>query len=385
MSILTYSTQLTYENPEDKGKLLKILEAERTLFNFCSNKHFGSKTNSIKELHSKCYAEIRRLYPEVKSQIIIKAENACLSTYRSVKSNKHKLSAPIIKKRLSISLDKRLQRVRPPYIYITTLEKRVKVKPVLYPKLQEMLDSYEFGDLLLFEKNGELWISFFFRVPDVVVKPKLALGVDLGIRRFAATSDGQLFIDKNFNKKKRELRYLKSKLRSRGSKSSKRRLRKLRKTERNRNRELCHQLSNKLLKTTANILVLEDLDCIQLKKKKHAYQNKNRISQVGFAEIRRILTYKAGLVDKQVVCVNPAYTSQTDCITGKREGERVGTRFYAKSGLVYDADINAAVNIARLSKLPALLGNLLSGQAVVNQPIVGTISAGKPPNLFGGI
>lgn len=376
--IVTYSTKITYENQEDKAKLLKILEAERTLFNFCSDKHFGSKSNNIKELHGKCYKAARVSYPNIKSQVIIKAENACLSAYRSVKSNRHKILEPIKKKRLSISLDVRLHRVKPPYIYITTLEKRVKVKPHIYPKLQEMLDNYEFGDLLLFEKDGELWISFPFKIPDIEVKAKLALGVDLGVRRFAATSDGQLFIDKNFNKKKRKLRYLKSKLKSSGSKSAKRHLKKLRRTERNRNKEFCHQLTNKLLKTTANILVLEDLDCVKLKKKKHAYQNKNRISQVGFGEIRRILTYKAGLVDKQVVCVNPAYTSQTDCVTGKREGKRVGTRFYAKSGLVYDADINAAVNIARLSKLPALLGNLLSGQAVVNQPIVGIISTNNP-------
>ena len=106
--IITYSTKLTYENQDDKAKLLKILEFERILFNFCSDKHFGSKSNNIKELHSKCYGEIRRLYPEVKSQIIIKAENACLSAYRSVKSNKHKIDKPIQKKKLSIGLDREI-------------------------------------------------------------------------------------------------------------------------------------------------------------------------------------------------------------------------------------------------------------------------------------
>ena len=55
---------------------------------------------------------------------------------------------------------------------------------------------------------------------------------------------------------------------------------------------------------------------------------------------------------------------------GLRRGERRGRRFYAENGLVYDADINAACNIARRSKLPFSRGNLLSGQAVVNQPNV---------------
>ena len=85
-----------------------------------------------------------------------------------------------------------------------------------------------------------------------------------------------------------------------------------------------------------------------------------------------------------MVLVCPAYTSQTDCLTGKVEGERRGRRFYAKSGLVYDADINAAINIAKLSKLPHSQNNLLAGQAVVTQPIVGRLWSDKPPTLVGG-
>lgn len=375
--ILAYCTKIEFTNQPDKELLLEVLQSERMVYNLCSQEQFKLKSLSIKDLHKNCYQKIRKKYPKIKSQIIIKAENACLSSYRSIKSNKNKIAKPIEKQRLSIYLDIRLRRVLLPIIYITTLKKRVAVKPYIYPKLQEMLDKYEFGDLLLFERNGELWLSFFFKIPTPEIKPKLAIGIDLGIRRYAATSEGNIFIDKKFNGDKRKLRHLKSRLKSKGSSSAKRHLKKMRRTERNRNKELYHQLTNKLLNTEANILVMEDLDCVKLKKKKNAYQNKNRISQVGFAEIRRILTYKAGLVNKQVVCVNPAYTSQTDCITGKREGNRVGARFYAKSGLVYDADINAAVNLTRLAKLPTLLGNLLSGQAVVNQPIVGIISTDK--------
>jgi len=37
--------------------------------------------------------------------------------------------------------------------------------------------------------------------------------------------------------------------------------------------------------------------------------------------------------------------------------------------LVYDADINAAINIARRSKHPISQGSLLDGQGIVNFPI----------------
>lgn len=63
-------------------------------------------------------------------------------------------------------------------------------------------------------------------------------------------------------------------------------------------------------------------------------------------------------------------TSQTDCLTDKLEGERKGRRFYAKSGLVYDADLNASRNIANRSKLPVSYGNILDGQGIVSCPNV---------------
>ena len=83
------------------------------------------------------------------------------------------------------------------------------------------------------------------------------------------------------------------------------------------------------------------------------------------------MTYKAENQGKTVLLVSPSWTSQTDCLTGKREGERRGCRFYAKSGMIYDADINAAINIAKVSKHPVSQTlRLTYGQATVNSPIV---------------
>ena len=144
-------------------------------------------------------------------------------------------------------------------------------------------------------------------------------------------------------------------------------LKKLRRKERNKNKNQTHLVANTILKTKANVIALENLKGI--KAKKHKKQNKNGISQVPIFELRRILTYKAENMGKHVCLVSPAYTSQIDSVTGLREGTRNGIRFYAKSGIVYDADINAAINIARRSKHPISQGNLLDGQGVVNHPI----------------
>ena len=75
---------------------------------------------------------------------------------------------------------------------------------------------------------------------------------------------------------------------------------------------------------------------------------------------------------KVVKIVSPYWTSQIDSVSEKKEGERRGSRFYSKSGIIYDADLNAAINIAKRSKLPvSQTNNLTYGQAKVNSPIVG--------------
>jgi len=350
---------------------MQILEWQRFVVNEASKLQFGGK-NSIVDLHAKVYRKIRDSNPEIPSQVIIRAEQECLSRYRSAESNKHVLKQAPVKKALSSRLDKRLysrDKKDASVIKITTSGGRKTFKLQLYPKLESLIKTYIYKDPEIYVRNGEIWIGLVFDVAPVQPEsPKLALGVDLGVRVSAACSDGRLIIDKKFNAEKRRLRYLKRCLQSKGTKSAKRHLKKLRRRERNKNRNQTHAIANAILRTEADTITLENLKGV--KAKKHKFQNKNRISQVPLFELRQKLTYKALLLGKRVVAVNPAYTSQTDSITGKREGERKGRRFYAKNGLVYDADLNAARIIGQRSKLPVSYGNILDGQGVITRPIV---------------
>lgn len=371
MTHLTLKTELKFNSEQDKIALIEALKAERTAFNICSNIHFHSKAkNSIVELHKNCYSQIRSSNPEIKSQLIIKAENNCLSAYKSAKSNKHKLTKAILKKRLSTHYDARLSSYVDGVFRLTTLSRRIEAFPVMYDRFKTYLDKYKFGDILLYSDGIKVFVCLTFNVYEPTITPKLALGVDLGIRRFATTSEGKLIISKKYNREKRKLRHLKSELKSKGTKSAKRKLKKLRRKEYNHNNNFNHLLANEILRTKANLIVIEDLDVKQLKSKKSRYQNKNRISQVSFAKLRFLLTYKAGLVNKQVVCVSPYYTSQIDHASGKLSGDRKGIRFYSESGLIYDADVNAAVNIGYRSNLPISYKNVLDGQGFVSNPYV---------------
>ena len=70
------------------------------------------------------------------------------------------------------------------------------------------------------------------------------------------------------------------------------------------------------------------------------------LSQIPIREFRDMLAYKAQLHGKRVETVSPTYTSQMDCRTSSRSGNRKGCRYYCIDGIVFDADWNAAANIA---------------------------------------
>lgn len=374
--MITYNTELLTDNQEDLDSLKSLLENHLIVFNIASPLQFVEKKNSIVVLHSKVYHNIRKQFPNINSQVIIKAEQECLASYRIAKSNKHKLKKPVEKKNLSIRLDKRLYSFpTKSSIKITTSSGKKHFKFKLYPKLVELLNKYKYADPLLYVNDNKIYISLPFDNKIEKQKSKLALGVDLGMRRVAACSDGRIIIDRKFNGDKRKLRHLKDSLKSKGTKSARRHLVKLRHKEHNKNKNQTHCVANKILQTNADVIVLENLKGI--KAKKHKFQNKRAISQVPLFELRRILTYKAENMGKSVILVSPAYTSQIDSFSSIKEGVRRGCRFYAVSGIVYDADLNASRNIGNRSKLPVSYGNILDGQALVNVPIVCKSSASR--------
>lgn len=369
--MITYNALLTPVDHNDGDLLVTLLGQQRSLVNKASELQFSDLEglSNIKALHNLFYHKTRVEYPDIPSQVVIKAEQECLANYKSIKSNKHKIGKPIVKQNLSLRLDKRIySRTKDKFtINIITTEKRKLFVIESYPKLAELMSKYDYLDPLVFIKNGKLYISLTFNtVYKDKEKKNLCLGVDLGIRRVATCSDGRLIIDRKFNGDKRKLRYLKRCLQSKGTKSARKHLKKLRRKEHNINKNQTHLIANEILKTKANIISLENLKGIKVKK--HKKQNKNGVSQVPFFELRRVLTYKAENMGKHVCLVSPAYTSQIDSVSGLKEGTRKGCRFYAKSGVVYDADINAAINIARRSKHPISQGSLLDGQGVVNSP-----------------
>lgn len=387
--MLTYNIELLTKNQEDHNKIISVLEGNMYVWNELSKVLFEIvKGKNRKILHDKTYFKIREERPEIPAQVIIRAENDVIATYRSIRSNGHNISKPALKTNLSMRLDKRLYRMTKESVFITTLEERVELKLKFYPKVNELFQKYEIGDPLIFVRNNRIFLSVPFKNNEFVSSNSddLCVGVDLGMKNIAATSEGIIYTAKDFLARRRKTRYLKRQLKKKGTKSALRHWKKLDHKELNQSDDFSQKLANSIIKdTNAKVIVLEDLK--HIKKKTCKKKNKkikspktlksfnSRWSQIPVRKIQTTIEYKATLYKKRVCYVNPANTSKINSLTNEKDGVRNKGRYECKDGKLLHSDVNASINIANRSKLPlsgdnATRQKALFGQAVVNRPIV---------------
>ena len=362
MSTITYNAEIIFKNIAGQEYWTSLLEVSRLAYNECANIITTRNVHlDLQSVHNAVYYELREKFPTIPSQGIIKIYKDCISAFRSINSNGHVEHKVPTKKNLSMRLDKRLySRLSLSSISLCSAKpgKRVDADIIKYPKLEEMFGTYPVHDPLIFKRDDRFFLALSFEVPEVPLKDEQCIGVDLGERRFAITSDGLMLNDKEYNARRRKVRYLKRCLQKKGTKSAYRHRHKLCKKEQRQSDDMCCRVANAIIESTdASIIVLEDLSKIKQKnsKTKDGKKRKDhnrRISQVPFYKLKEILSYKALLAGKRVETVSPFMTSKTDCITGKKTGTRKNRRFYCKNGTVLDSDWNAAINIARKSKHP---------------------------------
>ena len=361
-SCITYNVEMVFPNEDCRSHFAELLQQVRSAYNECTRIICETGTPlDIKSVHNAVYSYLRSNFTGLTSNAVIAIYRTAMGNIRSIRSNGYKDAKIPEKKQLSHKLNRFLySRLTANGIMLTTNTKRIRshVTFKTYPKLVEMFKKYIPGDPTIFVRNGKFYMSIPFKVPETPLVNDNCIGVDLGERRFAVTSDGIMFNDKEYNARRRKLRYIKRCLQKKGTKSARKHKRKLSVTERNQSTDMCRRMANAIIGSTdSSIIILEDLSNIKQKtaKTKNGFKKKNhnrRMAQVPFYKFKQILSYKALLHGKRVETVSPFMTSQTDCTTGKKDGTRKNRRFYCSNGTVLDADWNGAVNIAQKSKHP---------------------------------
>lgn len=360
-----------------QAKLECTFRDYQTAWNSVSQYVFESKIRNRNKVHHATYYKLRKELNDFPSGLLQEARNDAIAKFKTIQSNKHKIDKAPKLKNVSIRYDKRSLRFKDNQFSISVSGnkgKRIKGTFQTFKFLEKHL-HYKMLAPIIFKRDGEFLIGFTFEVPESPSSGEGTIGVDMGLRRLAVTSDKKVISSKELNRLRRKTRFLRAALQRKGTKSAKRHLKKIRRLEKRQSRDVMHRAANEILRTNANAIAIEDLD---LRMRKFRKSSNRRRGSIPLSEFRRILEYKAPLVGKRIIAVSPVNTSLDDH-RGLPRGKRVGCRYIGSDSFQMDADWNAACNIRDralgVRKDSALSNNptsqLLGGQAAVNRPIVG--------------
>ena len=204
-------------------------------------------------------------------------------------------------------------------------------------------------------KSGNFFLSILIEIEDAELKrfehTNKQVGIDLGVKDFVITSDGEVFENKHFFKKeekqiKKLQRQLSKKVKgSNNRKKAQIRIAKLFERITNKKSAYIHYVANELL-SYFDTIFMEDLNVQGMLRNHHLAK---AIQEVGFYKFKEILVSKALVNDKQVVFIDRFYPSSKTCsVCGyKKRDLRLSDREWVcpKCGTNHDRDINAAVNI----------------------------------------
>lgn len=203
-------------------------------------------------------------------------------------------------------------------------------------------------------KSGKYFVSI--NCKNVTLEPlpvtDAMVGVDLGLKYLAITSDGERFDNpRTYANNQKKLCRLQRQLsrKSRGSnnrKKAKVRVARLHEKIANQRNDAIHKMTTKLIREN-DIICIEDL-AVQNMIKNHRLAKS--IMDASWGEIRRQLLYKAMWYGKELVVVDRFFPSSQvcNCCGTKNPGVkdlRVRRWVCNNCGTVHDRDVNAAKNI----------------------------------------
>ena len=208
------------------------------------------------------------------------------------------------------------------------------------------------------EKCGSWYISVITEedVPEPEAQPKNIIGVDLGIKHLAVTSDGVYYENpKSLYKAEKKLKRLDRELsrKVKGSKNREKakliRAKAYEKVARIREHSL-HCITTELARTKS-VIVIEDLNVSGMQKNHHLAK---AVSDASFAEFRRMLKYKCKWYGSELIVIDRFFPSSKTCSNcGAITSDlKLSDRTYkcSECGFEIDRDLNAAINLKNRAK-----------------------------------
>lgn len=339
----TYKFRL-YPNREQERKLLWVLEkcrfvynqmleglnAQETPYNLALQSqlpHFKEKYPELKNVHSKVLQyEVHRLFSNLRSLLQLKKKGRKVGRLRFKGREWFKTFTYNQSGFKVIKTDKRLDRLHLSKIGDIPIRVHRKVEGSIKQITIKMYQSGKWYACIQVESNEQLKQGIERKSIQKVV------GLDVGIKHFVTDSDGKCIENSHYlrgnlkilNRRQRKL----SRNKKKSGNRNKQRIKVARLYEKitNQRDDFLHKLSRYYV-DNYNLIVIENLNIKGMVRNHHLAQS---ISDVAWGRFARMLEYKAGSVNAQVLKVNPKGTSQI--------------YKYGEKGEI-DRDYNASLNI----------------------------------------
>ena len=233
---------------------------------------------------------------------------------------------------------------------IITLPKLKEVKFRGYRTTKEMVGKIKSATIS--KDANKYFVSVLVEVPFIkpIINPTSVIGLDLGIKDFIVTSNGEKLKNEVRVNEKRLKGLQKGLARCRpGSKNRyklKLKIQRLYLKIRNARKHMIFKLANKILKES-DIVAVETLD---VKSMYQVHSIAKHLNKVPIGDFLSVLKYKADWLGKKVININKYFPSSQCCNRCDYKNEEVkdlSVRKWIcpKCGFEHDRDINASVNI----------------------------------------
>jgi len=329
---------------EQANLLLDTMKEANTVCNAISDVAWQEKIFNNFRLHHKVYHSYKATF-NLSSQMLIRQIAKVADAYKLDKKVKRQF-----KPLGGIAYDSRIMTYKPNNIVsLWCIGGRQKINFVCH---NPDYIPYIKGEADLVYKKGKFYLFQTVDVPEEDVEDvEEFIGVDMGLLEIASLSNGKNFSSKKLNDYREKRQKVRSSLQSKGTKGSKKVLKRLSGKERTTSTIINHTISKQIVqlaKSEGKGIAIEDLKGIRFSASKKGKKFRTRVGKWNFNQLRSFLTYKCLLNGVKLVVVPPAYTSKT-CSNCFHIGNRQGKKFTCNNcNSVFDADENAAKNIALL-------------------------------------
>ena len=337
--------------------IIKTMGVYSKTVSYISNKGFDCGVSRRYDLHRLCYYECKEKF-KLPSQFIINANRIASQTLKAIKKSKG--SKPIFKEYIPLDFDKRTFVFRFDNIRLTTMHGRINI-PIDIPEYYwKYLDwSPQTAQIIL--KKDQLFIHIIFSKNKKIPLPSgKSVGIDLGIRTLAVTSEKKFFNIKQVKNKRIMFKRLRKKLQAKGTTSAKKLLKKISGREKRFMAWVNHNVSKQIVSSLkpGDVIIMEQLKGIR---KSKGRRFNFWLHGWSFYQLQRFISYKAVLRGIGVSKINPFHTSKRCSKCGEIGSRSKGFFKCLHCGHSLNADLNASYNLAKHTSMSECV------LAVVNQ------------------